>query len=108
MIVKFHHRKHPYAMIDKRGLCDQRLSYKARGILACCMTMPAHLRVSMAFLIEQSPDGRFSVQSAFRELAKYGYAKLEQLRHKDGKIFGTQWMLYEYPELDTERSETGL
>ena len=102
MIIKIRNRSHHYISIDKRPLMDKRLSFKARGILAYCLTQPAHLRISMDHLIEQSADGKWSIKSAFKELAQFGYAKIENLRHKNGQIFGQQWVIYESPNCDRE------
>lgn len=102
MIIKFRRREHPYALIDKAGLTDSRLSYRARGILACCMTMPPKLRVSMQYLVENSTDGAKSVRAGFRELAASGYAKLERVRDRHGHVIGTQWVVYESPDLLVE------
>lgn len=106
MIFKFRRRESPYAMIDKRGLTDSRLTWRAKGILAYCMTLPAHLRVSMVSLVDSAPDGAKSLRSGMRELAEFGYAYLETIRDKHGHIIGTQWVIYESPELHKEDAET--
>lgn len=97
MIIKIRNRNHSYMAVDKRPLMDARLSFKARGIMAYCLTQPTHLRISMEHLEEQSTDGKWAIASAFKELAQFGYAKIEHLRHKNGQIFGQQWVIYENP-----------
>lgn len=99
MIIKIRNRDHPYIAMDKRPLMDKRLSFCSRGILAYCMTQPSHLRISIQHLIDNSNNGKKAIQTAFRELRTHGYAKIEFLRHeKSGKVFGKQWVLYEYPQ----------
>lgn len=99
MIVKIHQRDHPYVVIDRRALADARLSWRARGLLVYCLTLPADSVVRVRDLIEASPDGSQSVQTGLHELAEFHYAELRTMRNARGHVIGKQWDIYESPEL---------
>lgn len=95
--------KHFYALIDYRILDDRRLSWKARGILAYLLSKPDDWEVHVNDLIAHSEDdGRTAVQSALQELLNCGYAKLETVRDKEGKVRGKQYCIYDLEEAPFE------
>jgi len=97
MIIRIKKRENPYAQIDKRLLFDKGLSYKARGILAYLLAKPDDWSVHVLDLIENSPDGRESVQSGLKELKDRGYATLHTNRNEKGHVTGKEWIIQELP-----------
>lgn len=94
MIVRAE-RKDGYTVMSNAGLRDERLSYKARGVLAYLLSMPDHWTVSDRQLASAGPDGRHAVQSALRELEKTGYLRRERWRSKNGTF---EWASVVYDE----------
>jgi hypothetical protein len=66
----------PYVRIKNRVLCDQRLSYRARGILAYLLSKPVGWEIRVNDVVARGTEGREAVRAAFRELSECGYAKL--------------------------------
>lgn len=86
-----------YTMIDRRALEDDRLSFKARGLLAYILSKPDDWNIMMCDLIKQSPQGERAVQSALRELKQYGYARLARERNGKTGFSGSRWDIHEVP-----------
>lgn len=64
----------PFAQIANSALRDQRLSYKARGLLAMVLSHTGEWTASRNWLVQQSDiDGRVAVQAALNELTDLGY-----------------------------------
>lgn len=109
MIVKISRRDNPYAQIDRAVLRDTRLSWRARGLLCYCLSLPRNDIVTVAGLVAQSPAGDQVVQSGLHELSEYGYAELEATRNALGQVVGRHWTIYERPiKQPTDKPVSGL
>ena len=98
-IIRIRRRHNPFIMLDPEALTDARLSFSARGLWAFCMAAEPHGMIYKQTLIDASPGGSAIVERSMRELAKYGYATREPVKGKKGKVNGSQWVLFESPEL---------
>lgn len=97
-IVRVHKHAHNFVIIDKTGLADTRLSYRARGILAYLLTKPDDWEVQYEDLVHGSPaEGRIAVAGAIQELERYGYAKRHRLRAENGRMSGWHTEIHECP-----------
>ena len=94
-------RTHPFVMIDKRPLNDHRFSWAARGLLAHLLCRPRDWRVVSENLLKQSPDGRYVLRALLNELKRFGYATIKRFRDALGRMTGSTWVIYEYPESQT-------
>ena len=61
-------KDNPYVMIDKRSISDDRLSWKAKGILAYCLSMPDDWIFYKNELVSSHANGRESVASILKRL----------------------------------------
>jgi len=80
-------RAHFFTTLGNEVLRDSRLSYCARGILACLLSQPDGKRDDIRTLAERTPEGRERVASAMRELEKLGYLTRTKKRTPDGHIY---------------------
>ena len=97
-IVRVSKHKNNYIIIDRTGLEDERLSYRARGLLAYLITKPDDWEIRLEGLAKGSPkEGREAVAAALIELEKTGYATKKLTRHTTGKIAGWVTTIYEDP-----------
>lgn len=97
MIIRIQKHDNPFVQIDKRPLSDERLSWKARGLLAYLLSKPDKWEVNISDLVNRSQkDGRESVQAGLKELRELGYAELVTTREK-GKLTGKSWVIRELP-----------
>jgi len=91
-------KKNPYFVMHNSSVNDQRLSWKAKGLLAYLVSKPDYWYVNYKDLVSASTDGITSVRSTLRELQKAGYLIKSQLRHDDGKFGYYDIMIFEQPQ----------
>jgi len=86
-----------FTVVPNSILTDERISYKARGILMYLLSKPENWIVRVQDIANQAPDmGLTAVRSALKELEAFGYARLEQVR-ENGRAMGKSWVVYEEP-----------
>lgn len=99
-------KENPFVTIDKTCLKDDRLSWKAKGLLCYLLSLPDDWDIYVSELINHASDGRDSTAAGLRELIKYGYAVREQDRDEEGKIRGYIYQIFEIPiEVEEETKE---
>lgn len=84
-----------YTTISNICLRNKELSYKAKGLLIVCLSLPDDWDYSIAGLVTLSSDGRDSVTSALKELEKSGFLNIEKSRIKG--VFARFYTFYENP-----------
>ena len=90
-------RKREYAIISKSFLQDNKLSLKAKGLLAFMMSVPPDWDYSLAGLAACNKDGLVSVRSALQELEDNFYVKLTKVRNEKGQIVDMQYDVSDEP-----------
>jgi len=90
-------KDNPYVMINKQFLNDERLSFKAKGILAYLLSMPDDWKIYEAELVKHNKDGLTSLKSGIKELIELGYIVRTKVRDKEGKFKGYEYCVYEVP-----------
>lgn len=89
-----------YTVLANTTLRDQRLSWKARGLLAYLLSLPDNWRTNSAHLTRMAPDGRASVLSGLRELDDHGYLRRQRKQDAAGR-WSTTVTVYDTPHLWT-------
>jgi|WetSurMetagenome_2_1015567.scaffolds.fasta_scaffold00070_4 hypothetical protein len=89
---------------------DDRLSYKARGILAYLFSKPKGWKGQIYNICSNSKkDGITTVRSGVRELEEFGYANLKSYPKRDGKFQGKYYEFYDIPlDHQTEAFEPNI
>ena len=87
----------PFVMIDKRIFSDNRLSWKAKGILGYLLSKPDNWKVVVGDLVKQSTDGRTAIYSGLKELIENGYIERKIHRGEDGRFTTSEYVVYEVP-----------
>jgi hypothetical protein len=87
-------------VVDKTGVEDDRLSWKARGLLVFLLSKPDNWEVYTAYLVKSGPDGRASVLSGLRELEAFSYIQRVRNRSSDGTWDGTDVHVFETPQAE--------
>jgi hypothetical protein len=84
-----------FTQISNEVLLDERLSFKARGILALLLSRPKNWKIYIDEIIERSDlDGKHSVRTGFKELKTFGYLELVKVwNNETGKFEGTVYKL---------------
>lgn len=88
-----------FTIISNIGMEDDRLTFKAKGILAYLLSKPDDWQVRDRQLATVGPDGRAAVQAALSELEKYGYIKRVRERNEQGQWTYTSYV-YDEPRSD--------
>lgn len=100
--------ENPYVMLDKRFLEDDRLSWRAKGILSYLLSKPDSWQTREKDLVKRSREGREAVRSAMRELESCGYMQREQRRTEKGVYAQNSFTIYEVPQSETPLTEKPL
>ncbi|MEK5420180.1 helix-turn-helix domain-containing protein [Paenibacillus sp. FSL L8-0708] len=99
-IVRVSKRDSSYTILDPYFLSDDRLSWKAKGLLGYLLSKPSNWQVYIGDLVKRSTDGRDAVYSAIKELEAVGYVERKQTRDASNRITGMETIIYERPIVD--------
>ncbi|MFB6272166.1 MAG: hypothetical protein ABEL51_04630 [Salinibacter sp.] len=100
-------RDHPFVILDKTGLDDPRLSWKAKGLLAYLISKPDDWQVRLHELINASTDGRDATKSGLAELDECGYFKRVQRQDPaTGEWCEQETHVYENPQIEDDSPQT--
>lgn len=102
VIHRVHHECH-FTQIANSIIRDERLSWKARGIMCFVFSYRDEWQTSQRNIEQCGPDGREAVRSAYRELEAAGYVSFERIR-ESGKMVGAMWHYYESPIPEAKRT----
>jgi hypothetical protein len=104
-------REDRYTILDRSTVNDDRLSFRALGLLTYILDKPDDWRITGAELARgESREGRDAVLTALRELETAGYLRRERIRKPDG-TFNTISTVYSQPvdvATDTGEPEPGF
>jgi DnaD/phage-associated family protein len=92
-------RKTNFTIISNVGMNDERLSFKAKGLLAYLLTKPDDWRVNERHLETVGPDGVTAVRAALKELELCGYLQRDRERDDQGLFVWTS-IVYDEPCVD--------
>jgi len=94
--------KSEYAQIKNSALRDDRLSWKARGLLVYLLSHREGWETSVDNLARQAPDGKASVRTGLHELIELGYVTRSEDRNRDARGLLTD---YDYVVTDDPASD---
>lgn len=90
-----------YFAINNAVVCDSRLSFAARGLLAYLLSKPDDWEVRMSDVLKEGNIGRDKCYSLFRELVLHGYMHRIKFKKPDG-TFSWNCTVYESPTILAE------
>lgn len=87
--------KHPknFTAVDNDFIRDERLSWKAKGIIIYVMSLPDDWRLYITELSKHAKDGRDSTYRGINELIEFGYCKRTELHDERGKFAGVEYLI---------------
>ena len=68
-----HNRENPYVQLNKGALWDSRLSLKAVGLWARCLSKKDDWKFNVRKLASKMKEGKASIYGAMEELIENGY-----------------------------------
>lgn len=92
--------------MNKTGLNDPRLSFKAKGILAYLLSKPDHWQTRVSDLANHAADGKDAVKSGLRELKSHGYVTYELPRNEKGRYIEGGYTVFEVSQKVAESPAT--
>ncbi|WP_055108967.1 helix-turn-helix domain-containing protein [Paenibacillus ihumii] len=95
----------PFTRIINESLHDERLSFKARGLLAYMLSKPDNFKFYIDELTKHTTEGKDSIRAGMKELEQLGYVHRYPFKNERGKIMSWELDIYESPSL---RPESGF
>ena len=94
-LIRGHHSfDNHFTQIPNAWLRDERLSFKARGLISLVMSHSRGWSLSINALAEQNQEGKDAIRSAITELEKYGYLTRTQL-NEGGRFGESVWTTHD-------------
>ena len=91
------HKKKNFTILDNTCIRDNRLSWKSKGLHTYLMSLPDGWEICMSDLKNRASDGRDSINTAVKELEKYGYMLRELKRTEKGCFKAFCYTVFENP-----------
>ncbi|MFW5800117.1 MAG: DnaD domain protein [Spirochaetota bacterium] len=101
-IIRVKHNQ-DYVVMNKTGLADPDLSFKAKGILAFLLSKPDNWKCRRKHLAKVGPDGITAVRTGLKELREKGYLESKAIRDEEGKIKEWESIIREVPKKPSEK-----
>ena len=95
-----------YTTMSNYHLRDRELSLKAKGLLSLFLSLPEEWHYSVRGIASICKEGVGAINSTLKELESKGYLTRRQIRQENGRMGGTEYVIYEQPEADAPDSET--
>lgn len=95
-----------YTCMANYHLCEKHMSLKAKGLMSVILSLPDTWAYSVRGLATLSSDGEDSVRSALAELEHHHYLVMERVRDEKGTLRGTNYTLYEKPQVPEQDMPT--
>jgi len=101
-IIKTVKKEDPYVRIFNSVFTDNRMSFKAKGILGYLLSKPNNWETNIKDLYRNSVEGYGSIRSGITELQITGYMELKNVWDENQKAFtGRFYIVREEPLLKT-------
>ena len=101
-IIKNQGQRNKFAMIPNSTLADERLSWKAKGLLCYLLSLPYDWEVYTSEVVKHATDGVNSLTSGLNELMEFKYIHRSKIRGEKGRYEGWEYCVYDVP------TESGL
>lgn len=89
-------RRERYTSIDRRSINDERLTFKALGLLVWLLDKPDDWRIDSEAIAARRKEGRDAVRAALKELDTFGYLVRRKVQVEGGR-WATECTIFEVP-----------
>ena len=91
------HKEDNYVIVDKAFLLNEKISLKAKGLLALLLSYPDNWQFYEAEIVQHAADKANSLSSGLKELIENGYIVRKLGKDETGKFKGYEYHIYEKP-----------
>lgn len=98
-------KENNYVMLDKHFLDNEKISLKAKGLLALLLSYPNDWQFYEKEIIKHTSDEKTSLSSGLKELMQNGYVVRQRYRNEKGQFKGYVYDVYETPKSENPKSE---
>ena len=99
------HKEDNYVIVDKAFLLNEKISLKAKGLLALMLSYPDNWQFYKAEIVQHTTDKENSLNSGLKELIENGYIVRKQRKDENGKFEGYEYHVYEKPSTEKPSTE---
>jgi hypothetical protein len=93
-------KEREFSTIDNEPLNDKSLSMESMALLVYLLSKPDNWKARKGEIIKRFiKNTKNKIESAFKELIASEYAILEKIRGEDGKLSGSEYLIFERPSL---------
>jgi len=92
-----HHVERDFTLMPNGIVRDNRLSWKALGLVTYLLHLPPNWKLRLSHLAAQKKDGRESTRAGLAELERFGYLTITQERDASGHFGNTIWTVTDKP-----------
>jgi len=108
IIRKAKNKENPYAQIARTAAQDERLSWKATGMLCYILSLPDDWQINLRDLANRKQDGISATKTALKELTTAGYIEKVSYRNEKGQFVGHEHIIHEEPLPETRNPLSGF
>ena len=90
-------REHPYVMVAKAVVFDNRVSHAARCVLIAMLSMPDDWNFNVRHLADVLDTSKSSIARWIQELTEAGYVVRDQNRRRGGEFSSARYLVFEHP-----------
>ena len=99
------HKEDNYVIVDKAFLLNEKISLKAKGLLALLLSYPDNWQFYEAEIVQHAADKANSLSSGLKELIENGYIVRKLGKDETGKFKGYEYHIYEKPIMEKPITE---
>lgn len=96
-----------FTLILNEAIRDPNISWRAKGILAGCLSHGQNFRFTKQWIIEHGTEGRDAVIAALKELRSAGYLKNVKIRDESNRITGEFYRFTDVQEKPVDADPPG-
>ena len=86
-----------FVQIQNSMFEDDRIGWKAKGLLGYLLSRPDGWKVNVSDLIKRSTDGEKSVRAGIKEIREFGYLAFHKIKNDKGQFVATVWEYDDVP-----------